>query len=55
MGSIPGAIIGGYILGFSESLGATYISNDYKDIIAFILLVVILTVKPTGLFAKGGQ
>jgi branched-chain amino acid transport system permease protein len=55
MGSIPGAIIGGYILGFSESLGATYISNDYKDIIAFILLVLILTIKPTGLFAKGGQ
>lgn len=53
MGSIPGAIVGGYILGFSESLGATYISNDYKDIIAFVLLVIILTVKPTGLFAKG--
>lgn len=53
MGSVPGAIVGGYILGFSESLGATYISNDYKDIIAFFLLVVILTVKPTGLFAKG--
>jgi branched-chain amino acid transport system permease protein len=55
MGSIPGAILGGYILGFSESLGATYISNDYKDIIAFILLVIILTVKPTGLFSKGGK
>jgi branched-chain amino acid transport system permease protein len=55
MGSIPGAILGGYILGFSESLGATYISNDYKDIIAFILLIIILSVKPTGLFAKGGH
>jgi branched-chain amino acid transport system permease protein len=55
MGSIPGAIVGGYILGFSESLGATYISNDYKDIIAFILLAIILTVKPTGLFSKGGH
>lgn len=55
MGSIPGAIIGGYILGFSESLGATYVSNDYKDIIAFVLLVIILSVKPTGLFAKGGH
>lgn len=53
MGSIPGAILGGYILGFSESLGATYISNDYKDIIAFALLIIILTVKPTGLFSKG--
>lgn len=55
MGSIPGAILGGYILGFSESLGATYISNDYKDIIAFVLLVIILSVKPTGLFSKGGH
>jgi branched-chain amino acid transport system permease protein len=55
MGSVPGAILGGYILGFSESLGATYISNDYKDIIAFVLLVIILTVKPTGLFSKGGH
>lgn len=54
MGSVPGAIVGGYILGFSESLGATYISNDYKDIIAFVLLVIILTLMPTGLFSKGG-
>jgi branched-chain amino acid transport system permease protein len=55
MGSVPGAILGGYILGFTESLGATYISNDYKDIIAFVLLVIILSVKPTGLFSKGGH
>ncbi len=53
MGSIPGAIVGGFLLGLSESLGATYVSNDYKDLIAFILLVVILTVKPTGLFSRG--
>ncbi|WP_085524281.1 branched-chain amino acid ABC transporter permease [Tuberibacillus sp. Marseille-P3662] len=53
MGSIPGAIVGGVILGLGESLGATYISTDYKDIAAFLLLVVILSVKPKGLFAKG--
>lgn len=53
MGSIPGAIIGGYILGFAESIGATYISSDYKDIIAFVLLIIILSIKPNGLFAKG--
>lgn len=52
MGSIPGAIVGGYILGFSESLGATYISNDYKDIIAFVLLILILTIKPNGIFSR---
>ncbi|KKK37833.1 ABC transporter permease [Mesobacillus campisalis] len=55
MGSIPGAIAGGYILGFTESLGATYISNDYKDLIAFVLLVLILTIRPKGLFARGGH
>ncbi|MDQ0483291.1 branched-chain amino acid ABC transporter permease [Guptibacillus hwajinpoensis] len=55
MGSIPGAIIGGYLLGLTESIGATYISSDYKDVIAFLLLVVILTAKPTGLFTKGVQ
>lgn len=54
MGSIPGAILGGYILGFSESLGATYISGDYSDIIAFVLLIIILSIKPQGIFAKGG-
>jgi branched-chain amino acid transport system permease protein len=53
MGSIPGAIVGGFILGLTESFGATYISTDYKDLIAFILLVIILSAKPTGLFAKG--
>lgn len=54
MGSIPGAIFGGFLLGITESLGATYISNDYKDLIAFFLLVAIMTWKPQGLFAKGG-
>lgn len=52
MGSIPGAIVGGYILGFSESIGATYISNDYKDVIAFVLLIMILTIKPNGIFSR---
>lgn len=55
MGSIPGAIIAGYMLGIVESFGATYISGDYKDVIAFVLLVIILTVKPTGLFTKGAH
>ncbi|MBN8235243.1 branched-chain amino acid ABC transporter permease [Halobacillus kuroshimensis] len=54
MGSVPGAILGGYILGFTESLGATYISNDYKDIIAFLMLVIILSIKPKGLFSREG-
>jgi branched-chain amino acid transport system permease protein len=36
----------------AESFGGFYISTDYKDIIAFVLLVIILSVRPQGLFAK---
>jgi len=53
MGSIPGAVLGGYVLGMTEAMGASYISTDYKDVIAFLVLIVILAIKPTGLFAKG--
>ena len=53
MGSVPGAIVGGLIIGFAEAFGAFYISTDYKDIIAFVLLVAILSVRPEGLFTKG--
>lgn len=52
MGSIVGAIVGGYILGLIEALGAMYISVDYKDAFAFALLVVVLTMRPQGLFGK---
>jgi len=55
MGSVPGAIVGGLIIGFAEAFGAFYISTDYKDIIAFALLVLILSVRPQGLFAKGAH
>lgn len=52
MGSVPGAIVGGLIIGFAESFGAFYLSTDYKDIIAFALLVMILSVRPQGIFTK---
>ena len=52
MGSIPGAVVGAYILGLTESMGATIFPAEYKDIIAFVLMVIIFTVRPTGLFAK---
>jgi len=55
MGSVPGAIVGGLIIGFAESFGGFYISTDYKDIIAFVLLVVILSVRPHGLFTRGAH
>jgi branched-chain amino acid transport system permease protein len=49
MGSFPGAILGGLIIGIAESFGGFYVSSDYKDIIAFVLLVAILSVRPQGL------
>jgi len=53
MGSIPGAVIGGFMLGLIEALGGGYISTDYKDLFAFGTLVTFLTLRPTGLFGKG--
>ncbi len=50
MGSVPGAILGGMVIGFAESFGAFYISTDMKDIIAFAALVLILSLRPEGLF-----
>ena len=51
LGNIPGAAIGGFILAFMEELGAGYISSGYRDAMGFLLIIVILLVKPTGLFA----
>jgi branched-chain amino acid transport system permease protein len=55
MGSIFGAIIGGYILGLIEALGAMYISVDYKDAFAFAVLVLVLAVRPQGLFGRAAR
>ncbi|MCL6515935.1 branched-chain amino acid ABC transporter permease [Alicyclobacillus sp.] len=53
MGSIPGAIAGGYILALAESIGGAYVSTNYQDVIAFALLALILFLRPSGLFTKG--
>ena len=47
-GSLPGAVLGGLLVGVVESLGAGYVSGTYKDIYAFVLLIVVLMVKPSG-------
>jgi branched-chain amino acid transport system permease protein len=52
IGNIPGAMLGGVILGVAEGLGAGYISNEYKDVIAFVILIVVLLVRPTGLMGE---
>ena len=52
LGSIPGAIVGGYILGLLEAVGGGYLSAAYKDVYAFGALILILSIRPTGLFGK---
>lgn len=52
IGSIPGAFIGGLILGVIEILSKAYISSQLSDAIVFLVLIVVLLVKPTGLLGK---
>jgi branched-chain amino acid transport system permease protein len=49
-GNLPGAVLGGLLVGVTESLGAGYLSGNYKDIYAFILLIAVLMVRPSGIF-----
>jgi branched-chain amino acid transport system permease protein len=50
LGSMRGAILGGYLLGILEALAIAYISSAYKDVFAFGILIIILAIRPTGLF-----
>ena len=52
IGSIPGAFVGGILLGIIENLSKAYISTQLSDAIVFLVLVVVLIVKPTGLLGK---
>lgn len=52
IGSIPGALIGGLVLGIIEILSKAYISSQLSDAIVFIMLIIVLLVKPTGILGK---
>jgi branched-chain amino acid transport system permease protein len=52
LGSVPGATFGGFILAFAEELGAGYVSSGYRDAMGFVLIILILLFRPTGLFAR---
>lgn len=49
IGSVPGAVLGSFILGLSESFGTGYISSDYENVFAFIILIIVLTMRPSGI------
>lgn len=52
IGSIPGAMFGGYMLGMIETYTKAYISTSWANPIVFLLLIIILLVKPSGIFGK---
>ncbi|HAO19634.1 MAG: branched-chain amino acid ABC transporter permease LivH [Desulfobacteraceae bacterium IS3] len=52
IGSIPGAVLGSLVLGWTESFATGYISSDYEDVFAFALLVLILIFRPSGLLGR---
>ncbi|WP_025917791.1 high-affinity branched-chain amino acid ABC transporter permease LivH [Herminiimonas sp. CN] len=52
IGSIPGAMLGGVLLGLAETFAAGYLPSEYKDVVSFSLLVLILLFRPTGLLGK---
>jgi branched-chain amino acid transport system permease protein len=55
LGSIPGALVGGLLLGLAESLGAAFISSPYQNVYGFLLVIVVLIVRPDGLFGERGR
>jgi branched-chain amino acid transport system permease protein len=55
IGSIPGAVLGGFILGWTESFATGYVSSDYEDVFAFALLVLILIFRPAGILGKSSS
>ena len=52
IGSIPGALVGGLLIGVTEALVAAYVNSAYVDAVAFVVLILILLLKPSGLFGR---
>jgi len=55
VGSYPGAVVGGLVLGLLESLSTGYISSIFKDVLAFVVLLLILVIKPSGLMKRAEE
>lgn len=52
IGSVVGSVMGGLLLGMAESLGAGFISSGYRDAIAFTVLMIVMIIRPSGIFAR---
>ncbi len=55
LGNVAGATAAGLILGVAESLGAGYVSSAYKDAVGFVMIILVLLVRPEGLFGRAGR
>lgn len=54
LGSMPGAIIGGFLVGMTESFAGGYVSSAFQDVSAFAIIMIVLVIRPTGLFGERG-
>ena len=52
LGSVPGAIVGGLLLGLTESYGIALFGTSYRNLFAFVLLILVLVLRPNGLFSR---
>jgi branched-chain amino acid transport system permease protein len=52
LGNVTGATLGGFILAFAEELGAGYVSSGYRDAMGFLIIIMVLLIRPTGLFVR---
>ena len=55
LGSIPGAVVGGLLYGIAETMAVYFLGGIWQDAIAFALLIIVLVIKPTGLFGEKGE
>ena len=52
IGSVPGAVLGGLIVGMAESMAVQFVGAEYRAAVAFLLLIAVLLVRPAGLFGR---
>jgi len=52
IGNLRGALLGGFVLGLAENYGSAIVGTQWKDVVAFVLLIVILLFRPTGLLGE---